>query len=556
MIKTETMFTAEHDDSELVSGSLTGQRDAFKHIVERYQSLICSLAYSATGSLSQSEDIAQETFVTAWKQLSHLREPAKLRSWLCGITRNLIGKALRGQGRQPTHAAESLDTAQESPTPEPFPSDQAISREEEAILWRALERIPEIYREPLVLFYREHKSIENVAADLDLNEDAVKQRLSRGRKLLHEQVLAFVEGALARTNPGQSFTLGALAALPMLPTSAQAATIAASVAKTGALAKSAGLVGLFNALLGFVGMFLGTYCGYRLDRESARSPQECKLIARYYRLLVTWMTIIGLAALALTLFGWPLLEFHVSLMTRLGLPQLKFHPALYAGLLVGLGIIYLGVGAALTIWLRLSLRKINQDKTGHPAPLRAPIFEYRSRVSLFGWPLVHVRLRGGLERGPVKAWLAGGDAAIGLVFAFGAVAIAPISFGGFALGVLTLGGVGIGVVPLGGFSFGLYALGGLAVGLQAFGGCAIGWTAAEGGVAVARDFAIGAAASARHANDALAEAFIQDSAFFQCALAAMRYVPWLNLLCLLPLVLWLRKRRTMRSLMMLISACL
>jgi hypothetical protein len=41
-----------------------------------------------------------------------------------------------------------------------------------------------------------------------LTEDAVKQRLSRGRKMLHEQVLAFVEGALARTNPGKAFTLG------------------------------------------------------------------------------------------------------------------------------------------------------------------------------------------------------------------------------------------------------------------------------------------------------------------------------------------------------------
>ena len=77
--------------------------------------------------------------------------------------------------------------------------------------------------------------------------------------------------------------------------------------------------------------------------------------------------------------------------------------------------------------------------------------------------------------------------------------------------------------------------------MQAFGGCAIAWTAAAGGVAVARDFAIGAVASARHGNDAIAEAFIQDSTFFQFTLAAMRYVSWLNLLWLLPLILWLQK---------------
>src|SRR5579872_6494080 len=77
-------------DGDLVGQSLSGSRDAFGQIVIRYQSLICSLAYSATGSLSQSEDLAQETFVSAWKHLAELKEPCKLRAWLCGIARNLI----------------------------------------------------------------------------------------------------------------------------------------------------------------------------------------------------------------------------------------------------------------------------------------------------------------------------------------------------------------------------------------------------------------------------------------------------------------------------------
>src|SRR3954452_1692218 len=149
------MKTADSSDSELVNQSLAGNRDAFGWIVARYQSLLCSLAYSATGSLSQSEDLAQETFVTAWKQLADLREPEKLRSWLCRISRNLTYDALRRQGREPIHKAESLEEIQESPAPEPLPSDYAISHEEEAILLRSIERIPESYREPLVLYYRE-----------------------------------------------------------------------------------------------------------------------------------------------------------------------------------------------------------------------------------------------------------------------------------------------------------------------------------------------------------------------------------------------------------------
>jgi RNA polymerase sigma factor (sigma-70 family) len=225
------------NDAELVSESLSGNRDAFGQIVAQYQSLICSLAYSATGSLSQSEDLAQETFLAAWKQLADLREPHKLRAWLCGIERNLINYSLRRQGREPSHAAEPLEMVEEPPSLEPLPSEQAIGREEEAILWRSLESMPEIYREPLVLFYREHQSIEAVARGLELSEDAVKQRLSRGRKLLHEQVLAFVEGALERTNPDRAFTAGVLAALPLLAATAKSATAGVTAAKSGTALK-------------------------------------------------------------------------------------------------------------------------------------------------------------------------------------------------------------------------------------------------------------------------------------------------------------------------------
>src|ERR1022692_1276214 len=231
MTSTMTSLT-EMPDNELVAQTLDGNRDAFGRIVSRYQSLICSLAYSATGSLGQSEDLAQETFITAWKHLRHLRERHKLRAWLCGTARTRINNNPRRGGREPLRDAETLDSAPDSPAPEPLPHDQTISNEEQAILWRSLERIPEIYREPLVLYYREHQSVEKVAEALELSEDAVKQRLSRGRKLLHEQVLAFVEGALEKTNPGKAFTIGVLASLPVvLTTSAKAATLGAAAIK-------------------------------------------------------------------------------------------------------------------------------------------------------------------------------------------------------------------------------------------------------------------------------------------------------------------------------------
>jgi hypothetical protein len=57
-------------DAELVGLCLNGDRDASGRIVERYQSLVCALAYSVCGDLARSEDLAQETSIAAWRQLS------------------------------------------------------------------------------------------------------------------------------------------------------------------------------------------------------------------------------------------------------------------------------------------------------------------------------------------------------------------------------------------------------------------------------------------------------------------------------------------------------
>jgi len=221
---TSNVHAVADNDAELVAASLAGNRDAFGQIVSRYQSLICSLAYSATGSLGQSEDLAQETFITAWKHLRHLREQNKLRAWLCGIARNRINSSLRRDGREPLRDAEQLDAVPESASPEPLPHDQTISKEEEAILWRSLNGFPKPTASRWYVLSRTSVHRE-CGRSAELSEDAVKQRLSRGRKLLHEQVLAFVEGALERTNPVRPSPIGVIASLPIvLSTSAKAAT--------------------------------------------------------------------------------------------------------------------------------------------------------------------------------------------------------------------------------------------------------------------------------------------------------------------------------------------
>lgn len=530
------MNGADTTDAELVSASLTGNRDAFGRIVTRYQSLICSLAYSATGCLGQSEDLAQETFITAWRHLRHLREPGKLRAWLCGIARNRINSSLRREGREPIRTAEPLDTVHDAPAPEPLPTDHAITKEEEAILWRSLERIPEIYREPLVLFYREQQSIERVAAELELSEDAVKQRLSRGRKLLHEQVLAFVEGTLARTNPGKAFTLGVIAALPLFATSASAATVGATAIKGSSAAKASALLGFSGVILGPLAGILGAWLGVKTSLANAESERERQFIRRTSKLSLGLII-----AFCATMFSL------IFITDRFW----KNHP-----LTITIGLITLSLGYIVALFVQIirhnrQLRQIRAEEAAagraEPSVSRTTFqFEYRSKWTLLGLPLVHACCGPAPDgkRRIAKGWIAYGDIACGVV-AFGGVAIGIVSVGGAAFGLVGIGGVALGLFAFAGCGIGYWAMGGCALGYLAFGGSALGWHAAMGGAAVAHDFALGGAAFAPHANDAVASATVQNMGFFQNAkliMANASLLIWLPVVMLIWQALRVQKR--------------
>jgi len=253
MTNSPKMFGSDVTDAELVTQSLAGNRNAFGQIVTRYQTLVCSLAYSATGSLTQSEDLAQETFLAAWKQMAELRDSRKLRAWLCGIVKNLNHRELRARVREPVYGAERLDSTHEPKALEPLPRDQTISREEEAILWRSLEGIPEKYREPMILFYREQQSVEKVAQVMDLSEDVIRQRLSRGRRLLQEEVTAFVENALRQTAPGSALAGSVLAAIP-LDTASLGGSVGAAKGSSLFHILSFPIIGLLATLAGSIGI--------------------------------------------------------------------------------------------------------------------------------------------------------------------------------------------------------------------------------------------------------------------------------------------------------------
>jgi RNA polymerase sigma factor (sigma-70 family) len=474
MIPSRAMSPAAASDAELVQECLGGNRDAFGVIVTRYQSLICSLAYSSTGDLGKSEDLAQETFVTAWKQLKALREPAKLKSWLCGIVRNLTSGARRRDGREPSHRAQELDAAGEPAALDPAPGDQAVSREEAALLWSSLERIPEIYREPLILFYREHQSIEQVAAGLDLTEDAVKQRLSRGRRLLQEQMLAVIEGALGRTAPNAVFTASVMGALPL------ASAGAGLGALTGASSKSV-LLSVTSLLLGPGVGFLTAFLGFKMEMAHAQSEAERRLIRRFAARMWAFIVLALIVPLSLCFFGRPLL---------------RGQSAAIPWVIGGLAVLYAAILGGLFLAGARARRRMEAEGLlrGLATPQTPLFFEYRSRATLLGVPLLHIAWtrRIGQHKPPARGWIAGGNQAYGLFMAFGTVAVAPVSFGAVSVGLLSWGCCAFGLYAMGGLALGFWAVGAIALGWNALGALVLGGHIAQGGMAASEYFVRGA----------------------------------------------------------------
>jgi hypothetical protein len=162
--------------------------------------------------------------------------------------------------------------------------------------------------------------------------------------------------------------------------------------------------------------------------------------------------------------------------------------------------------------------------------------QWTSQYKLLGFPLIDIRFADPVDVSPydvlrtnrsyARGWIALGDRACGLI-ACGQVAVGGIALGGVSLGAIACGGVGVGLVSMSGLSLGLLslgglalggiALGGLAVGWVAWGGAAFAWRAAQGGLAIAHDFALGGQAIAPHANDNAARAYFEDSSLFNAA---------------------------------------
>ena len=244
-------------DQQLIESCLAGEQADFEILVQRYQVLVCSIAYSVVGNVASSEDIGQEAFLSAWKKLSSLRDSKQFKSWLSTITRNEARAWLRRRS----------NTMQEIGEPAQIPQcnekDDVVDNEETDLVWKTLSQLPESYREPLVLYYRHEQSVSEVAEALSLSSSATKQRLARGREMLRTEVLATIEHGLRKTVPSAAFTAGVMAVISGSSKVAAAST-GAAVAKVAATSAKTAVGGAASGtLLGLLGGFFGAFVAWR-----------------------------------------------------------------------------------------------------------------------------------------------------------------------------------------------------------------------------------------------------------------------------------------------------
>jgi RNA polymerase sigma factor (sigma-70 family) len=194
-------------DAELIAATRRGERAAYGQLIARYQDVVWAVSFSSTGDWSLSEDVAQDTFIVAWHQLGQLREVIRLRSWLCGIARNLARKARRRRARE-----QVVDDDLPALVGSPF--EDIARAEADRVVRDALARVPATYREVLVLYYRENQPVREVASTLGISEAAALQRLARGRRHLADGVTDLVERSLRAPRPRtRDIVAGALAVI-------------------------------------------------------------------------------------------------------------------------------------------------------------------------------------------------------------------------------------------------------------------------------------------------------------------------------------------------------
>jgi RNA polymerase sigma-70 factor (ECF subfamily) len=177
-----------YGDDAALKQARGGDSDAFRMLVERHATAVFRLAYRMTGNETDAEDMVQETFLRAWREIRRFDGRASFGTWLHRICANRTVDFLRSRNRwQPANTTESdeeHDPFRGLASEEPSPERAARSAEAGAVLEPALASLSEIERTAFVLRHYEGLPIDEIASALGVQPGAARHSIFRAvRKL-------------------------------------------------------------------------------------------------------------------------------------------------------------------------------------------------------------------------------------------------------------------------------------------------------------------------------------------------------------------------------------
>jgi RNA polymerase sigma-70 factor (ECF subfamily) len=178
----------DDDDASLVQASQLGERAAFEQLVRRTAKLLFARLYLDTsGDAHRAEDLAQETYLLAWRRVRELNDASKFRPWLLQIGQSvLLDAAKRDARKKRFRPREPLNETQDRSPATPIESAARDEQRRRAIA--ALQSLPEEYRLPLTLRYLNDADYATIAMQLALSNGALRGLLQRGMKLMRTKL--------------------------------------------------------------------------------------------------------------------------------------------------------------------------------------------------------------------------------------------------------------------------------------------------------------------------------------------------------------------------------
>ncbi|MDP3956877.1 MAG: RNA polymerase sigma factor [bacterium] len=181
------------DDQQLVREFLDGDDKAFEQLLKSYLSAVYNFIFQMTRERAVAEDLTQETFIKAWRHLARFDQKKSFKTWLFTIAKNTTYDFFKKKKTLPFSYFEDeegknrLDTVSEGT---PLPDEILAAAETSKELDQALRKIPEPYRELLLLAYREDFSLQEIAEILATPYNTIKSRHQRALKILKQTILS------------------------------------------------------------------------------------------------------------------------------------------------------------------------------------------------------------------------------------------------------------------------------------------------------------------------------------------------------------------------------